>query len=312
MRGVYRLFGRIAVLAVCAGIPAAFAQFGGRANEVVLYLVNTKGNPAPQIVPPTTVNTGGGLTVVDPSKETPAPFGPDFPGEFYVNLHNEANDNFRYIIQKEGIVTPHNTFLGPGKLLIVEGMDRLLIPSQKDPTDLTAGLFAPFPQGVDFGPEVPEIEAHSFLWTPASVFPLLQVADPDYRSPLDPPDKDGSQYVLSLGTFDALVRWFGWKDLYPNAGWPRGIDARTMETDSALGSTVRMLRLRPGVKTPTFKINGNTHLAVLSGSVVITPSNGGTPVKLTKFQYAFIPSGYSISLGNPIPYTGPTELPSFN
>ncbi|HVY95237.1 MAG TPA: hypothetical protein VHA14_20900 [Bryobacteraceae bacterium] len=311
MRGFYRIFGRIAILAVCAGAPAAFAQYGGRANEVVLYLVNTKGSPAPQIVPSTTVNTATGFTIIDPRTQTPAPFGSDFPGEFYVNLHNESNDNFRYIIQKEGIVTQHNTFLGPAKLFIAEGMDRLLIPAQADPSDLTAGLFAPFPQGVDFGPEVPEVEAHSFLWTPASVFPLLQPADPSYHSPLDPPGKDGSQYVLSIGTFDALVQWIGWNVTYPNVGWPWGIDARTIDTDSALGSTVRMLRLRPGIKTPTFKISGNTHLAVLSGSVVITPSNGGKPVTLTKFQYAFIPNGYAVSLGNPIPYTGPTELPTF-
>jgi hypothetical protein len=311
MRGIFSAARRLAVIAVCAGVPAAFAQFGGRTNEVVLYLVNTKGNPAPQIVPSTTVNSATGFTVVDPTKVEPTPFGPDFPGEFYVNLHNEADDNFRYIIQKEGIVTPHNIFLGPAKLLIAEGMDRLLIPSQENPTDLTAGLYAPFPQGVDFGPEVPEVEAHSFLWTPASVFPLLQLVDPSYRSPLDPPDKDGSQYVLSLGTFDALVQWIGWNVTYPNAGWPWGIDARTIETDSQLGATIRMLRLRPGKKTPTFKISGNTHLAVLSGSVQIVPSGGGQPVTLTKNQYAFIPNGYAVSLANPIPYTGPTELPTF-
>lgn len=311
MRGSLSIFRRILILAACVSVPAAFAQYGGRANEVVLYLVNTKGNPAPQIVPSTTVNTVTGFTVIDPTKQTPAPFGPDFPGEFFVNLHNETSDNFRYIIQKEGIVTQHNTFAGPAKLFIAEGMDRLLIPTQTDPSDLTAGLFAPFPQGIDFGPEVPEVEAHSFLWTPSPVFPLLQPADPSYHSPLDPPGKDGSQYVLSIGTFDALVQWIGWNVTYPNAGWPWGIDARTIDTDAALGSTVRMIRLRPGKKTPTFKIAANTHLAVLSGSVQIIPPNGGTPITLTKSQYAFIPNGYAVALANPIPYTGPLTLPTF-
>ncbi len=310
MRGILSICRRFLILAVCAGIPGAFAQFGGRTNEVVLYLVNTKGSPTPQIVPSSTVNTATGFTVIDPTAQTPVPFGPNFAGEFYVNLHNESNDNFRYIIQKEGIVTQHNTFLGPGKLLIAQGIDRLLIPTQTDPTDLTAGLYAPFPQGVDFGPEVPEVEAHSFLWTPASVFPLLQPADPGYRSPLDPPGKDGSQYVLSLGTFDALVQWIGWNVTYPNVGWPWGIDSRLIETDAVLGATVRMVRLRPGKKTPTFRIAANTHIAVLSGSVQITPANGKA-ITLKANQYAFVPNGFAISLANPIAYTGPTTLPSF-
>ena len=308
MRGALSLLRNTFILAALGCVSMAFGQFGGRANEVVLYVINTKGSPVPQIVPATTANTATGFTTVDPAKVTPVPFGPDFPGEFFVPLHIEGSDNFRFIIQKENIVTQHNVFLGPGKLLIVEGIDRLLIPN-KTPVDLTAGLYAPFPQGVDFGPEVPEIEAHSFLWTPANVFPLLQPADPNYRSPIVPPGLTGSEYVLSIGSFDALIPWVGFYQTYPNAGWPQGIDARTIESDSALGATVRMIRLRPGKTTPAFKIGANTHLAVLSGSVQIIPSGGGTPVTLKANQYAFIPNGFAVSLSNPIPYTGPTALP---
>jgi hypothetical protein len=138
---------------------------------------------------------------------------------------------------------------------------------------------------------------------------LLQPADPSYLSPLDPPGLIGSQYVLTLGSFDTLIPWVGWYLTYPNAGWPEGIDARLIESDSALGVTVRMIRLRPGKVTPTFTIKANTHLAVLSGSVQLTPAGGGKPLTLTQYQYAFIPNGYAISLANPIPYTGPTSLP---
>jgi hypothetical protein len=288
------------------GASLALAQFGGRLNEVVLYVVTTKGSPDPQIVSATTANTQTGFTVIDPLKQTPTPFGPAFSGEFFVPLHLETNDNFRFIIQKEGIVTQHNTFVGPGKLMIMQGIDRLLVPN-KDPIDLTAGLYAPFPQGVDFGPEVPIIEAHSFLWTPSPVFPLLQPADPSYLSPLDPPGLTGSEYVLTLGQFDALIPWVGWRVSYPNAGWPFGVDARLIEQDSALNATVRMIRLRPGMKTPAFRINANTHIAVLQGSVQITPNNGATTT-LTQSQYAFVPNGFAITLYNPVPYTGPTGL----
>ena len=308
MSGLCQFLKQTSIVAALGCVSLAFGQFGGRTNEVVLYVVNTKGSPVPQIVPSSTTNTATGFTIVDPAKVTPTPFGPDFPGEFFVPLHLETNDNFRFIIQKENIVTQHNTFLGPAKLLIAQGMDRLLIPN-KAPVDLTAGLYAPFPQGVDFGPEVPQIEAHSFLWTPASVFPLLQPADPNYTSPIVPPGLTGSEYVLSIGSFDALVPWVGFYKTYPNVGWPQGIDARVIDSDSTLGATVRMIRLRPGKTTPTFKISANTHLAVLSGSVQIKPAGGGAPVTLTQNQYAFIPNGYALSLSNPIPYTGPTGLP---
>ena len=294
------------MLTGCFGASLALAQFGGRLDEVVLYVVTTKGSPDPQIVSATTANTQTGFTIIDPLKQTPTPFGPDFSGEFFVPLHLETNDNFRFIIQKEGIVTQHNTFVGPGKLMIMQGIDRLLVPN-KDPIDLTAGLYAPFPQGVDFGPEVPIIEAHSFLWTPSPTFPLLQPADPSYLSPLDPPGLTGSEYVLTLGQFDALIPWVGWRVSYPNAGWPFGIDARLVEQDSALNATVRMIRLRPGIKTPAFRINANTHIAVLQGSVQITPNNGATTT-LTQSQYVFIPNGFAITLYNPVPYTGPTGL----
>jgi hypothetical protein len=295
----------LSILIGALGVSAALAQFGGRVNEVVLYVVTAKGSPDPQIVPANTVNTATGFTVIDPTKQTPIQFGSSFPGESYVPLHLEADDNLRFIIQKEGIVTQHNEFLGAGKLMIVKGIDRLLIPN-KAPINLTAGLYAPFPAGVDFGPERPLLEANSYLWTAVPFFPLIVPKDPSFTSPLDPPGLTGSEYVLSLGQFDTLIPWVGWYITYPNVGWPEGIDARLIDSDSSVNATVRMIRLRPGKKTPPFLINANTHIAVLQGSVQITPTNNGTTTTLTQFQYAFIPNGFAITLSNPIPYTGPT------
>ena len=292
----------LSIVAMSLGLAPTWAQFGGRENEVVLYTVSVKGNPNPVIVPAGTVNTQSGFQVKDPFKELLEPFGSDFAGEFFVTLHSEPSDNFRFIIQKEGIVTQHNTFQGPAKLMIIQGLDRLLIPG-KEPIDLTAGLFAPFPQGVDFGPELPLMEANSFMWTPSPVFPLLKPADPSFISPITPPGFTGSEYVLQLGQFAALVPWLGFNDLY-GAGWPQGIDQRLFDTDTALGSSVRMIRLRPGRQTPPFVIRANTHLAVLQGSVQIKPANGAA-VTLTPKMYAFIPNGFAISLANPVTYSGP-------
>lgn len=285
------------ILAICFCSSLTVAQFGGRAGDVVLYAVTVKGVPDFQVVPPGTANTQTGFQVMDPFSMTRTQFGPDFPGESFVLLHSEAADNFRMVVQKEGIFTQHNQFLGPAKLLIFEGMDRLVIPN-KAPIDLTAGLFAPFPQGVDFGPEVPVFEAHSFLWTPSPFFPLLAPMDPSFISPLDPPGLTGSEYVLQLGSFLGIIPWVGFNKLYPGAGWQQGIDSKMIDQDSNLGSTVRLIRLRPGRKTPTFRIAANTHLAVLSGSVQITPS-GGTTTVMNTFNYAFIPNNFAITLANP-------------
>ncbi len=292
----------LSIVAVCLGLAPVSAQFGGRDNEVVLYTVSAKGNPNPVIVPASTANTQSGFQVKDPFQELLEPFGPDFAGEFFVTLHKEDADNFRFIIQREGIRTEHNTFQGPAKLMIIQGLDRLEIPN-KDPIDLTAGLFAPFPEGVDFGPELPLAEANSFMWTPSPIFPLLKLADPSYISPITPAGFTGSEYVLQLGQFAALVPWLGFNSLY-GAAWPQGIDQRLLDFDSTLGSTARMIRLRPGRQTPPFVIRANTHIAVLQGSVQIKPTNGAA-VTLTPKMYAFIPNGFAITLANPVTYSGP-------
>jgi hypothetical protein len=94
---------------------------------------------------------------------------------------------------------------------------------------------------------------------------------------------------------------------YPGQGWEQGIDIRPIEQDNAAGTVVRMIRLRGGRVTPPFVFGGNTHLAVLQGSVTLTPTQGGAAATLTKFQYAFIPNGFAIVLSNPVVYTGPAS-----
>jgi len=283
----------------------ALAQFGGRDGDVVIYMVSAKGAGDPVVVPTTTVNTQTGFQTIDPLKQALQPFGVDFPGEFFVTLHTEANDNFRFVVQKEDILTQHNRFLGPGKVMIMQGLDRLIIPG-KAPIDLTAGLYAPFPQDVDFGPELPIIEANSFLWTPASMFPLITPAPDTYKGPQVPANLTGSEYVLTLGQFLGIIPFRGWDKLYPAGNWPQGIDEKFIERDAALGVTVRVLRIRGGRKTPPFIIRANTHIAVLSGSVQIAPV-GGAAVTLGTKQYAFVPNGFAVTLSNPKAYTGSAQ-----
>ncbi len=285
------------VLALCLASSVALAQFGGREGDVVLYVFNAKGAPDLQVVPYDTVNTVTGFEVKRRFEESWQPFGPDFEGEFFVTLHEEPGDAFRMIEQLEDIVTQHNVFMGPAKVLVAEGLDRLLIPD-KAPVDLTAGLFAPFPEGVDFGPELPLFEAHSFVWSPSPFFPLFVPVEPDYTSPLVPPGLTGSEYVLTLGQFLGIVPWEGLRRLYPGVGWSPGIDVKLVEEDAELGSTARIVRLRAGRVTPPFRIAANTHIVVLSGSVQIAPVNGSAE-SLQRFDYAFVPNGFAVTLQNP-------------
>jgi hypothetical protein len=284
------------------------AQFGGREGDAVVYLFTSKGSPDLQVVPFGAANTVSGFETKNPFLEPWQPFGPDFEAEFYITLHQEPDDAFRIIRQIEDIVIPHNVFLGPAKVLVAQGLDRLLIPG-KAPVDLTAGLFAPFPEGVDFGPELPLFEAISFMWTPSPFFPLLEVADPDYTSPIVPPGLTGSEHVLGLGQFLGILPWHSLRQLDPGGGWADGIDLKLVEEDLELGSTARILRVRAGRRTPPFRINANTHVVVLSGNPLIAPVDGA-PVRLERFHYAFVPNGFAITLFNPkeFHFTGPERL----
>lgn len=296
----------VLALAGCFAVSLAHAQFGGRKNEVVLYFFSSKGKADIQIVPPNTVNTTTGFQILDPLKQTVEEFGPDFPGESRRLLHKEDSDNFMMIVQKEWIESPHQQFMGGAKVLIANGMLRLLPPG-KDPIDAPAGFYATFPQSVDFGPDIPVFQELAFLWTPSPLFPIIQRAPDGFLSPIDPPGLTGEDYVVQLGKFLALTPWIGLEKTYPGAGWPQGVDAKLIDQDGNLGITARLVRLRPGRKTPAFRINANTHVAVLSGSVDIAPVNGA-PVTLKPFQYAFLPNNFAITLANPVAYDGPTGL----
>ena len=290
-----------------AGISCA--QFGGRAGEVVIEVVTTKGNSKFLPASATTPNSpSNALTMLDPLTLPAQQFGPDFPGESRRLLHSETGDNFMMIVQKEGIVSPHQMFQDPAKVLIVSGMLRLVPPGEQ-PTDAAATLFSPFPKTLDFGPDVPLIEELSFLWTPSPLFPVVIKVDPSYISPNNPPGLTGIQYLVhQLASVVTLIPWTSVNAAYPGQGWANGIDQKIVDVDASTGSTVQLIRLRPGRQTPAFKIGANTHIAVLQGNLTITPTGGGTPVQLSKFQYTFLPNGFSAVMSNPIPYTGPTSV----
>lgn len=291
-------------LLAAATATMASAQFGGRKDDVVLYLFSTKGQGSISVAPSTTVNTATGFETKDPFQQTAEQFGPNFPGESRRLLHKEDKDNFMVIVQKEWVQSEHQLFQDVAKVLIIGGMLRLL-PPNKAPIDAPAGFYATFPSGVDFGPDIPVFEELSFLWTPFPNFPVITRLPPGQSGPAVPPGKTGIDVVVEQGQFLALKQWFSLYDLQPDAGWKEGIDIKSVDSDPTLGITVRLMRLRGGRTTPPFRINANTHVGVLQGRVNIAPVNGPATT-LTQFQYAFVPNNFTITLDNPKVYDGPT------
>jgi len=298
-----RKIGFILFAVLCASM-AAFAQFGGRKGDVVVYVVSSKGQPDFQVMPNSTVNTQTGFVIKDPNDVPLEPFGPDFPSESRRKMHGEDGDVFNMIIQEEGEDSPHQELLETVKVFLAKGLLRLK-PINESITDTPTGLYVPFPKGVDFGPNEAILKGIYLMWTPAPFFPATRKADPGFRSPIVPGNfTSGIDYLLSLGTYAGIVPWVGLRQIYPSAGWQQGIDSRLIEVDDNYGTKIQMLRLRPGRSTPLFKVNANTHLWVLSGKMTITPANG-VPAVMKQNIYAFVPPGFAIRLSNPADYSGP-------
>lgn len=101
-----------------------------------------------------------------------------------------------------------------------------------------------------------------------------------------------------------LTPWTNMWRVYPNQGWPSGVFIKIMEKDPVAGNTARLVRIGPGRRTPTFRIPGHTHLFVLQGGAQVTLP-GGTTVALKKYDYAYVPAGFALSIANPFRYDGP-------
>lgn len=284
----------LVALMTCA---ATVAQFGGREGDVVILVVSAKGNREFQVVPPSTTSNPTGFEIKDWRDLPDEPFGPDFPGESRRLMHWDEGDVFNMIIQREGIESPYQYVEGPVKVVITKGLLRLF-PPDAPPVDTAVGFYAPFPALVDFGPNEPQFDGVTLMWTPHPTFPVAKIAPPDYVSPVIPPGSNGIEFLLGEGDFLGIIPWVGLRDLDPGGGWQAGIDRKLLENDEELGVTLQVIRLRPGRRTPMFRILASTHLWVLSGRVLITPAGGATH-EMQQDIYAFVPNDFAFQLSNP-------------
>jgi hypothetical protein len=219
-------------------------------------------------------------------------------------LYSTPAETFAAGTDIENTVGVHRLFLRPVKTLQITG---LLNPIGNVVGG--ANTFINFPEGLDIDGDL-ALETEVVLVWFRGQWPFI--APTDRRGPLGSPDVPGFSYLFEtpgLVKFLPLIPWSSMAALYPGAGWRSGTDLKMVDEDRALGTTIRQLRLRPGIQTPTFRIPGHTHLFVLQGSVTIT-ADGVNTVVLKQNDYAFLPQNFAGTLANPKPYTGPGSTPT--
>ncbi len=297
--------GILLISGILAAALPCLAQYGGRPGDTVIYVFTSKGTGAITTQARSTVNTAAGLQTIDPATVTPEPFPPDFVGEHRVLFHNEPGDVFEFVVkEKTDKYEPLTQIIAPAKVLVSRGQLRIT-PAGEDDIDAPTTFFTTFPKDIVVSPNYAlSVPFELTFWTNSQTFPIGIVASPTFVSPVPPPGVSGAAYIIDHGIFPALTPWQNFYKLFPNVGWVPGTDVKVIDQDPSLVTTARLIRLRPGRKTPPFSIAGNTHILVLQGSVQIAPAGGAATV-LPFYNYAFVPPGYSITLSNPAVYSGP-------
>jgi hypothetical protein len=293
MINLKRLISILALL-LLALAPAALAQFGGGPGDAVIYALTYNGSGDFQTVPPDTANSAQNLASFKVTSLDSVPFssGDPFPLQRQV-FYTTPNETFQVGTDYENTVGLHRVFVFPVKIFEFEGLTNPFGTLLGFPNTLLS-----FPKGLDFEGDIALVTLKVITWF-AGPWPFIVLTD--QASPLRPPNVSGYQYFFQLPgavVLPSLMPWTHLSLLYPGAGWQSGVDIRMLDQDPAIGDTIRQLRLGPGTQTPPFQIPGHTHLFVLQGNVMILPS-GGSPYAMKKYDYAFLPENFSVTLFNP-------------
>ena len=182
----------------------------------------------------------------------------------------------------------YKTFITKGLVRETEGF-----------TDFTEATGTTLAQGIDFGPDQGLEELNVLFWSNnSSNFPDFHIAAEGETGPNVPAGLTGNQYTTAIGYIPSFIPWDPLRRRYPTAGWPDGIEVKTMERDDTLGSTLQLVRLRAGASIPTFRINGATHFFVVQGSITLDVPGIGI-VAMKAGEYAFLPFGMALAAANP-------------
>ena len=279
----------------------AYAQFGGRAGDVVIYAVSYNGSGDFQVAPSTATNSAQSANAfhVTVLKTVPESFSDPFPLVRRV-LYMTDKETFQIGTDFENTIGLHRLNVFPVRILQLEGV--INITGQLLGASNT---FIRLPQGLDDGGDLSLLDVVISTWFPGA-WPFIVPTNQQGPFPCPAGTSGFTCFIQVPGAISlpSLIPWTGLSTIYPGAGWQQGIDLKLMEADPNLGDTIRQIRLRPGKKTPMFRIPGHTHLFILQGSVTITPA-GSAPIVMNKYDYAFLPESFAVTLSNPEQYNGP-------
>jgi hypothetical protein len=281
---------------VLAFSSSASAQFGGRHGDVVLFAITANGSGDLLGVPPTTANNAQNLANFKITSLDSVPFSSSEPfGLRRQVFYEQPNELFEMSTDDENSIGKHRLFLNNTKLFFTLGVINPLLNLNGNVNPYSA-----LPQGLDVTEDL-ALETIQFLtWAPKS-WPFI--VPTDQRGSVGPPDLPGWLYLFLIPNavqVPSLIPWTSMQQLYPGADWREGIDSKLLEIDPTVGSTARMIRLRPGLQTPSFRTPGHTHLYILQGGATITPAGGAT-FAMKQNDYAFLPEGFTVTLANPQP-----------
>jgi hypothetical protein len=222
------LFVSVAILAFTL---EARAQFGARKDEVVIFVLTSKGPQNFTIVPPTFMNrpqpaTGPRYEVIETAKLPGEVVIPEFPERSAQTLHREPDDLFQMITQIENEPTPRALFTVKGKEFTLKGVlrDDNQGSNPLTPIDFLPGGFAPFTPGVTVGPDVAMQEVAVLLWRRDALSPPFQQVPNGFVGPVVPAGQTGPEFELTLGVAPFFLPWTPIRKKYPNAGWSEAIN----------------------------------------------------------------------------------------
>jgi mannose-6-phosphate isomerase-like protein (cupin superfamily) len=290
----------VALTCAVAAVPALFAQFGGKPGDAVIYIIGSKGNGSFGVVPSSTINpasVASRFEMIDPVTLPKTPASDFFPSLLLQVLHDESDDKFQLVNDTINETALHHVYLITFKVFTLKGLNRQSGDVGEDPVDIVPNLFTSFRQGMDLGPNTPQEQTQFLIWTGRpQKLPFVPVPR-GQRGPYNPPGETGNQVLLDGTIFPILLPWKPLARSSPGVGWPDGVESKFLESDPLEGSVAQMIRLKPGRRTPKFRINGATHFYVLEGRVRLTPA-GGTPIIVKADQYCYLPAGFAFTLEN--------------
>lgn len=276
------------------------AQFGGRDGDAVLYLLTSKGSGDIHVVPSNTVNPpelGATFRVVDVDTVPPVDSDP-FPLTRRV-LFDEPDELFQKGLDEETTVGVERVFIIPVKLFLLGGVN--LLPGGDFGIFLSgAANYVTIPPGLAVKGDIALEDIVVLTWSPRH-WPFMELTDQPG------PVATGFEHLFltpGLIRLPAFMPWTAMRLASPDPSWRHGVDVKLVDRDLESGNTTRLLRLRPGARTPFFRLEGRTHLYVLQGHIELTPAGAGT-IQMPDDHYAHVPDGFAVRIANPRPYDGP-------